>query len=72
MALAIANARRHTKLADALADRERLISIAAHELRGPLCSVRLGLQALRRGRFPPKATPAGGRSCCARSGAWRS
>jgi len=56
MALAIANARRHTKLGEALADRERLISIAAHELRGPLCSVRLGLQALRRGRFPPKAT----------------
>jgi signal transduction histidine kinase len=56
MALSIANARTHTKLADALVDRERLISIAAHELRGPLCSVRLGLQALLRGRFPPKAT----------------
>jgi signal transduction histidine kinase len=56
MALAIANARRHATLSDALTDRERLISIAAHELRGPLCSVRLGLQALRRGRFPPKAT----------------
>ena len=56
LALAIANAHRHAKLNEALADRERLISIAAHELRGPLCSVRLGLQALRRGRFPPKAT----------------
>jgi signal transduction histidine kinase len=56
MALAIGNARRHAKLSEALTDRERLISIAAHELRGPLCSVRLGLQALRRGRFPPKAT----------------
>ncbi len=56
MALAIANARTHAKLGDALIDRERLISIAAHELRGPLCSVRLGLQALQRGHFPPKAT----------------
>src|SRR4029079_8927816 len=30
MALSIANARTHTKLAEALTDRERLISIAAH------------------------------------------
>jgi signal transduction histidine kinase len=54
MALAIANARRHAALTDALVDRERLVSVAAHELRGPLCSIRLGLQALRRRRFPPK------------------
>src|SRR4051794_13728836 len=32
LSLAIGNAREHKKLADALRDRERLISIAAHEL----------------------------------------
>ena len=36
-----ATSREHMRLVDALGDRERLISIAAHELRGPLCSVRL-------------------------------
>jgi signal transduction histidine kinase len=58
MALAIRNVREHKKLMDALGDRERLISIAAHELRGPLCSVRLCLQSLQRSRvaLAPKAT----------------
>ena len=58
MALAIRNVREHMRLVDALGDRERLISIAAHELRGPLCSVRLCLQSLQRSRVPlaPKAT----------------
>jgi len=36
LALAIRNVREHRRLVEALADRERLISIAAHELRGPL------------------------------------
>jgi signal transduction histidine kinase len=58
LALAIRNVREHKRLVDALCDRERLISIAAHELRGPLCSVRLCLQSLQRSRVPlaPKAT----------------
>jgi signal transduction histidine kinase len=58
MALAFRNVREHKRLVDALGDRERLISIAAHELRGPLCSVRLCLQSLQRSRLPlaPKAT----------------
>ncbi len=58
LALAIGNIREHMRLLDALRDRERLISIAAHELRGPLCSVRLCLQSLQRSRVPlaPKAT----------------
>ena len=52
-----ATSREHKRLVDALGDRERLISIAAHELRGPLCSVRLCLQSLKRSRMPlaPKA-----------------
>ena len=58
LAMAIRNVREHRRLIDALGDRERLISIAAHELRGPLCSVRLCLQSLQRSRVPltPKAT----------------
>jgi signal transduction histidine kinase len=58
LALAIRNVSEHKRLVDALCDRERLISIAAHELRGPLCSVRLCLQSLQRSRLPlaPKAT----------------
>jgi len=52
LALAIRNVREHTRLVDAVGDRERLISIAAHELRGPLCSVRLCLQSLLRSRIP--------------------
>jgi signal transduction histidine kinase len=52
LSLAIANVREHLRLVDAIRDRERLISIAAHELRGPLCSVRLCLQSLQRSRVP--------------------
>jgi len=48
LTLAIQNVRAHTQLREGLADREKLISIAAHELRGPVCSVGLCVQALRR------------------------
>src|SRR5579863_4927153 len=48
LSLAIRNAREHMSMAAALGDRERLISIAAHELRNPLCSVRFCLQTLGR------------------------
>ena len=58
LAVAIHNALEHLRLSDALEERERLIAIAAHELRGPLCSVRLGLQSFQRGcvALAPKAT----------------
>ena len=57
LSLAIRNAREHMSMAAALGDRERLISIAAHELRNPLCSVRFCLQALERsgGGMAPQA-----------------
>jgi signal transduction histidine kinase len=48
LSLAIRNAREHMEMAAALGARERLISIAAHELRNPLCSVRFCLQSLER------------------------
>ena len=59
LALAIQNIRRHTQLGEALADREKLMSVAAHELRGPVCSLRLCVQALR--RMERKAPSKGGR-----------
>jgi len=56
LSLAICNAREHMSMAAALGDRERLISIAAHELRNPLCSVRFCLQTLERnGALTPQA-----------------
>jgi signal transduction histidine kinase len=57
LSLAIRNAREHMSMAAALGDRERLISIAAHELRNPLCSVRFCLQTLGRhdGTLAPQA-----------------
>ena len=48
LALAIHNIRTHAQLRESVAERERLISVAAHELRGPICSLRLCIQALRR------------------------
>jgi signal transduction histidine kinase len=48
LALAIQNIRTHAQLRESVTERERLISIAAHELRGPICSLRLCIQALRR------------------------
>jgi signal transduction histidine kinase len=48
LALAIHNIQIHTQLRESVAERERLISVAAHELRGPICSLRLCMQALRR------------------------
>ncbi len=48
LALAIQNIRTHAQLRESVAERERLISVAAHELRGPICSLRLCIQALRR------------------------
>jgi len=48
LALAIQNIRIHAQLRESVAERERLISVAAHELRGPICSLRLCIQALRR------------------------
>jgi len=48
LSLAIRNAREHREMAAALGDRERLVSIAAHELRNPHCTVRFCPQTLER------------------------
>jgi signal transduction histidine kinase len=48
MALAIHNIRTRFDLSEAVTEREKMISIAAHELRGPACSLRICVQALHR------------------------
>jgi signal transduction histidine kinase len=50
LALSIANAEAHEKLRNDLAERERLLSIAAHELRNPICALRLCIEGLLRGK----------------------
>jgi signal transduction histidine kinase len=48
LALAIENIRIRFDLNEALHQREKLISVAAHELRGPACSLRICVQALHK------------------------
>jgi PAS domain S-box-containing protein len=54
-ALAIDNARLYQRAQDALRAREEVLSIAAHEIRGPLTSLHLTVQALRKGLLPAGA-----------------
>jgi len=50
LALSIANAEAHESLRGDLAERERLLSIAAHELRNPICALRLCIEGLARAK----------------------
>lgn len=54
--LAIENISRQSALKEALDGRDKLISIAAHELRGSTCSMRLSVHSLRlaAANLPPK------------------
>jgi signal transduction histidine kinase len=56
LGVAIENIWTHDALVEAVEARDRLISIAAHELRGSTCSLRICAQALRSaaGPLPPK------------------
>jgi len=54
-ALAIENARLYRSAKDALEARDQFLSIAAHELRGPVTSLRLAVQTLRRAPVPPSS-----------------
>lgn len=47
--LAIENARLYRRANDALQAREEFLSVAAHEIRGPITSLHLAAQALQRG-----------------------
>jgi signal transduction histidine kinase len=53
LALALVNVETHLTMSAALAERDRVISVAAHELRSPSCSLRLCVQALRRSHAVP-------------------
>lgn len=50
LALSIQNAEAHEQLRNDLAERERLLSIAAHELRNPICALRLCIEGMVRAK----------------------
>jgi len=54
-ALSIDNARLYEGAREALASRDEFLSIAAHEIRGPLTSIHLAVQGLLRESLPPDA-----------------
>lgn len=51
-ALAIENARLYQSAQEALQARDEFLSIAAHEIRGPITSLHLSVQVLNRGKVP--------------------
>jgi PAS domain S-box-containing protein len=51
-ALAIENARLYQRAQDALKAREEFLSVAAHEIRGPVTSLHLAVQTLRKDALP--------------------
>jgi len=51
-ALAIENARLYQGAQEALQARDEFLSIAAHEIRGPITSLHLSVQVLNRGKVP--------------------
>jgi PAS domain S-box-containing protein len=55
IALCIENARLHQRAQEALRARDEFLSIASHEIRGPITSLHLAVQMLRRGQIPPEA-----------------
>jgi PAS domain S-box-containing protein len=55
IALCIENARLHQSAQEALRARDEFLSIASHEIRGPITSLHLAIQMLRGGQIPPEA-----------------
>jgi PAS domain S-box-containing protein len=52
-ALALDNATLYRRAKDALHTRDELLSIAAHEIRGPLTAIHLAAQTIRKGKASP-------------------
>lgn len=52
-ALALDNAGLYRRAKDALQTRDELLSIAAHEIRGPLTAIHLAAQSIRKGKTSP-------------------
>jgi PAS domain S-box-containing protein len=55
IALCIDNARLHQRAHEALLARDEFLSIASHEIRGPITSLHLAVQMLRGGQIPAEA-----------------
>jgi PAS domain S-box-containing protein len=55
-ALSVDNARLYHNAQDALRAREDFLTIAAHEIRGPLTSIHMAVQGLKNGTAPASAT----------------
>jgi signal transduction histidine kinase len=55
--LAIDNARLYRRAQEALRARDEFLSIAAHEIRGPIHSIHLALQSIRQGKLPAHTLP---------------
>ena len=56
-AMAIDNARLYRDAQEALRARDEFLSIAAHEIRGPVTSIHLAVQALLQKKLPQEALP---------------
>jgi len=56
-ALALDNARLFRRANEALRARDEFLSVAAHEIRGPLTAMQLSVQAMRKGKVRPENAP---------------
>jgi PAS domain S-box-containing protein len=56
-ALAIENAHLYDEAREAVRSRDEFLAVASHEIRGPVTSLHLAVQMLRRGSVPPDAQP---------------
>jgi PAS domain S-box-containing protein len=56
-ALSVENAKLYRGAQDALQARDEFLSIAAHEIRGPITSIHIAVQGLQRGRALGSSTP---------------
>ncbi len=56
-ALSIDNARLYRRTQEAVRERDDFLSIAAHEIRGPINSIHLAVQSIRQAKVPADALP---------------
>ena len=56
-ALALDNARLYRRAQEALRARDEFLSVAAHEIRGPLTGIQLVMQSMRRSKLRPETLP---------------
>jgi signal transduction histidine kinase/transcriptional regulator with GAF, ATPase, and Fis domain len=57
IALSVQNARLFGEAQEALKSRDEFLSIAAHEIRGPITSLHMAVQSLQRGKVLPESMP---------------